>query len=117
MVPDLGCVDRGPGVSRRTRNLRSLLREREGIRLRSFGRKCETPCAHSATFAGREIVSLDYGSLHVCAAVYRIPAQGRLPVQLGDLSLDRRLRADRVDSFSHHPRDLLYGLLVDLARP
>ena len=40
----------------------------------------ETTRAHSAAFAGREIISLDHGIRHVRAAVYRVLAQGRLPV-------------------------------------
>ena len=39
-----------------------------------------------------------------------------MPVRLGHLPLDSGLRPDCLHPLSHHPRFLLYGLLVDLAR-
>ena len=71
--------------------------------------------ARSPAFAGGAAVSLDHGSLHVHAAVYRLPAESRRPVSLGDLSLDRRRRVDRFHPLSHHSCLLLAGFLVDLA--
>ena len=71
--------------------------------------------ARSPALAGRAAVSLDHGSVHVDAAVHRVPAEGRRPVSLGDLSLDRWRRADGLNSLSRHSRLVLAGFLVDLA--
>ena len=45
-----------------------------------------------------------------------VPADRGRAVRVGDLALGGGTRADRVDPVSHHSRDRLAGLLVDLGR-
>ena len=71
--------------------------------------------ARTQTFPDRAAVSLDYGGVHVHAAVYRVSAEGRHPIRLGHLSLDRGYRPHRLHRLSYYPRVVLPGLLVDLA--
>ena len=77
----------------------------------------EIPAQCAQTFGGGAHVPLGHGGLDVDAAVYGFSAQGWRSVSVGDLPLDRRCRADRIDPLSHLPRLVLAGLLVDLARP
>src|SRR5271154_7043708 len=116
MVPDLGGRNRGAVIPYRSRNLRAVFRPRGGICGHGVGgARGRTAPACSQTFADGAVVSLDYGRGDVYPALYGIFAQARCAVQLGDLSLDRRYRADDIDRLSRNSRLILDELLGDLA--
>src|SRR6204780_661936 len=116
MVFDLGCGDPGVPLLYCLPRVCAIFRQTKGILRAYFSRgpgappwACFPALADSAPF------SLDHGGLDVRAAVYGLPAESWRSVSLGDVSLDRGRRADRVHSLSHHPCILLSGLLGDLA--
>src|SRR5271163_1220323 len=101
VVPDLGGWNCGDAISHRPRDLRTVFLTRRGICGQRFaGARGRTARADPQTLTSGAVVSLDYGSLDVYAALYGIPAQARDAVQLGDLSLDRRQRADGIGYLS-----------------
>ena len=71
----------------------------EAARPRSAG-------AHHAALARGAAVPLGDGGGDVRAAVHRVPADRRREVRVGDLALDGRPRAHRVDPLPHRPRDV-----------
>ena len=84
VVPDLGCGDCGIALLDRSRHLRAIFRQDQGVCGRYFaGRRGAHARACSQTFAGRAAVSLDHGRRHVHIAVHRLPAEGRHSVSTG----------------------------------
>ncbi len=78
------------------------------------GRKRSRQGAASLVCGAR--VPLDHGRVDADAARHVVRAHPRMAVRLGADSLSRGHRADDLDHLSHHPRELLARLLVDLAQ-
>src|ERR1700730_5986086 len=117
MVPDMGGGNSRTRVLHRSCHLSEVLRQAAAIRP---GNSAACPIRDTSpsapAFAGGAHVPLDHGSLDADSAVHCLPSESRRPIQLGDLSLDRGHRADRVDSLSYLPCLILAGLLVYMAR-
>ena len=91
LVPDLGCADRGTVFLIVHAIYVRYFAKDKGVRRRRFARGVRRDSrARSRGTRWPRGCSLDHGGGHVHAAVHRVPAQGRRPVSLGDLSLDRR---------------------------
>ena len=81
VVLDLGCCDRGPAIPHRARNLRAVFRQtRKNLRAVFAHARGRTAAADSQTLTGGAIVSLDYGSRDVHAALHCFPPEGWCPV-------------------------------------
>ena len=116
MVLNLGLSDRRPAFPCCSCDLRALFRQAKAICGNNFpGAALSATGKNLQAFTGSTPFPLDYGARHVGASVYRFLAEGRSSVQLGDVPLDRRPGADRINHLPHYSRLLFPGLLVHLA--